>query len=631
MLSFFPTPYPDELMYSIFARYHKKSGNISYFHTIEELFGTKAAIAVVDFPSRLTYLTEQISMESKFIPEYFIYNHTIFPLFKPFIFDDKAQKVIEDMKGNNGKVIHMRLGVMAGGICKTKSLKVCTKCAEEDMMNYGEIYLHRVHNVPGNYVCLKHNMFLKQYPIPKDKNYAEYVNVNDIIQDTQSMIREDTHIKDEFMKLANDIALVFSNTFREFNLEQVQQKYYFMLSKQNYISPKGIVKHKELYSHFTKFYSFGFLDHLESSIDINDGECWLRRIAVRDRQVIHPIRHLLFIRFLFGGIKEFYKSKNEEYHPFGKSPWPCLNPVAEHYLNTRIDKCEISTDSKTGRPVGKFICECGFIYSRRGPDKREEDRYRIGNKKQFGHIWEERLSRMVVDEKLSITRLSDELHCDSKTVIKYADKLGIRDLINSKTKPYSDKKRLSYYDETLEEPYKKDIQMLIDEEPNLSRSRIMKTLSKQYSWLYKYRKEWMEEILPKPILDANINRFSKNIVDWERRDEELYEKVSCAIEEILNEQIPKQVSLSLISKKIDYSPLYEKLNKFPKTKQLIDKYCESTEKFQIRRLDKVTNDLLIQGSTITKSKLIKLAGLKCRTERVHNLIIKAVKEYNERQ
>jgi hypothetical protein len=28
MLSFFPTPYPDEILYSVFARYHARSGNI---------------------------------------------------------------------------------------------------------------------------------------------------------------------------------------------------------------------------------------------------------------------------------------------------------------------------------------------------------------------------------------------------------------------------------------------------------------------------------------------------------------------------------------------------------------------------------------------------------------------------
>ena len=38
MLGYFPTPYPDELLYSIVARYHIRSGNKSFRQTHQELF-----------------------------------------------------------------------------------------------------------------------------------------------------------------------------------------------------------------------------------------------------------------------------------------------------------------------------------------------------------------------------------------------------------------------------------------------------------------------------------------------------------------------------------------------------------------------------------------------------------------
>ena len=40
MLGSFPTPYPDELLYSVVARYHIRSGNKSFRQTHEELFET---------------------------------------------------------------------------------------------------------------------------------------------------------------------------------------------------------------------------------------------------------------------------------------------------------------------------------------------------------------------------------------------------------------------------------------------------------------------------------------------------------------------------------------------------------------------------------------------------------------
>lgn len=39
MLSYFPNLYPDELLYSWFARYHDHSGNTSSKQTMKELFG----------------------------------------------------------------------------------------------------------------------------------------------------------------------------------------------------------------------------------------------------------------------------------------------------------------------------------------------------------------------------------------------------------------------------------------------------------------------------------------------------------------------------------------------------------------------------------------------------------------
>ena len=47
MISFFPAPYQDEILYSILARYHLRSGNTSYFTTNEDLYNYEAVIRVV--------------------------------------------------------------------------------------------------------------------------------------------------------------------------------------------------------------------------------------------------------------------------------------------------------------------------------------------------------------------------------------------------------------------------------------------------------------------------------------------------------------------------------------------------------------------------------------------------------
>lgn len=39
MSRFFPMPYPDESIYSVFVRYDEESGNDSYFATVKDLIG----------------------------------------------------------------------------------------------------------------------------------------------------------------------------------------------------------------------------------------------------------------------------------------------------------------------------------------------------------------------------------------------------------------------------------------------------------------------------------------------------------------------------------------------------------------------------------------------------------------
>ncbi|WP_338028717.1 TniQ family protein [Gloeothece citriformis] len=52
MLRFFPNPYPDELLYSILARYHLRSGNNSPKITLKELFNDSNTIATKSIPKQ---------------------------------------------------------------------------------------------------------------------------------------------------------------------------------------------------------------------------------------------------------------------------------------------------------------------------------------------------------------------------------------------------------------------------------------------------------------------------------------------------------------------------------------------------------------------------------------------------
>lgn len=85
MILTFPTPYPDELLYSVLARYHVRMGNISPKRTIEEIYGKRTIRSVLDLPCNLQLLEKRLN-NRHLTSDFFIYNNTLFPYYNAFFF-----------------------------------------------------------------------------------------------------------------------------------------------------------------------------------------------------------------------------------------------------------------------------------------------------------------------------------------------------------------------------------------------------------------------------------------------------------------------------------------------------------------------------------------------------------------
>jgi hypothetical protein len=79
MVSFFPKPYPDEILYSVIARYHIRSGNTSPKVTLRELFNSQSTVATADLPCNLNSLIENLESFSNHTVENLIYKNTLYP------------------------------------------------------------------------------------------------------------------------------------------------------------------------------------------------------------------------------------------------------------------------------------------------------------------------------------------------------------------------------------------------------------------------------------------------------------------------------------------------------------------------------------------------------------------------
>jgi hypothetical protein len=154
----FPNPYPDEMLYGICARLSERANFPSKKGFCESLFGA-GAIAVIDLPSRLEFLADQLPLGHP-SAEILLQNHTLLPLYLPFLPKARAEKCKLAALGDGGKSLPFLTGTMASKIEQPANLRLCPICANEDKNAFGEPYWHRSHQVAGVATCYRHRIRL---------------------------------------------------------------------------------------------------------------------------------------------------------------------------------------------------------------------------------------------------------------------------------------------------------------------------------------------------------------------------------------------------------------------------------------------------------------------------------------
>ena len=161
MLTFFTDPYPNELIYSAFARYHYYTGNIDLSDTLEDLFDKRTIIPNLYLGSNLDYFCNQI--EGQYNSEDLINNHTIFPYYNPFLPYERKIKLVNLIKFGNCEGLFTLLEFATGGICRKGSIQYCCKCVDSDIKKHGEPFIHREHQLEGILICPHHKTILSTY------------------------------------------------------------------------------------------------------------------------------------------------------------------------------------------------------------------------------------------------------------------------------------------------------------------------------------------------------------------------------------------------------------------------------------------------------------------------------------
>ncbi|UQQ36192.1 TnsD family transposase [Paenibacillus polymyxa] len=603
MIVFFPTPYPDELLYSTIGRLKKWSGEANHRNMLQHIFGDKHITASVDLPSKIGGLVERLPITTQITVEQLIMKHTLFPFYSAFLPPGQADAVYRSMAEGSGNDIYSRIGIMGSSVRPNKYIRYCTECLSHDIKTYGEGYWHRMHQVPGLDVCVEHGIELLNSTINlHGENKYKFIAADESNSPLDCIAkRTSSDEMEKYHHLSNNIKLLLDNNYPKKTFDWFEQYYWNKLKELGYCSAIGHkVDQDSLCRDFISYFGESFLKRLQSGIYTKNN--WLKQLTRKHQRTFHPIRHLLFLQFINSDIDEIF-FHSESYKPFGDGPWICMNPAANHYGRLVVNKIDLTLKDK--KSIGTFHCSCGFVYTLRAG----EDAEKSIKVKRFGMIWEKECKRLA-EAGMILDEIGRRLNANKRTVKKYIDKEEGRE---------EEERQLEEEKQRTED--RLEWKAMQKKYPYLSRTELRKLNPTLFNRLYRSDRFWLEKESPSKVRKRVA---SKPRVNWESRDRELVEKIKKAVVDIQSKEgKPKQISIRSIGLAIGNRTLLDKfLDKLPLTKACLKLVVENNEQYRWRRLKWAIEELKQERRKFSKWEVLRKAGT--RPETVDSSIIETM-------
>ena len=163
MLTYFPTPYPGELFYSVLCRYYMSSGIREHNIVKRQLFGSKSGIKMATlYPNAAIHEVLSQLPKGVYDGRDMIVHHTPFAYYTRMYSINEREALLDDLlQGRSKTPTHLWRTFPKGDY----ALRYCPLCVREDTQIYGEPYYHVEHQIPLSSVCVRHKCRLKQIAV----------------------------------------------------------------------------------------------------------------------------------------------------------------------------------------------------------------------------------------------------------------------------------------------------------------------------------------------------------------------------------------------------------------------------------------------------------------------------------
>ncbi len=513
-------------------------------------FEAKTGRAVFDLPGRIDALLSSLPAGHQYTPGRILYEHTQLPYYVPFLPPERVDRVERTMRGGDGNTIHGLLGLRSSRISIAQPFRFCPVCAEEDRDSHGASYWHRVHQLPGIWVCAAHGTILREYRPRFSFPPYDFISLSRFRRldlQTEPAIRAKEKSL-ELQRLAEDTSCLLANRVGPTSLPSIHERYRCYLHQNGWMQTSTRVRMSDTRQAFYAHFGTSLLGRLGCTLP-QDKDGWFERLLRKPRTASHPLHHLLVLQFLGASVLDFFGQRAAG---LKNRPTP---PAKEQKQNSNGRK--FSTDRKT-----------------------------------LDSSWENRLVDLVQNTDRPLRSIAEALTVDPRTVQRHARRLGVwRNEWTTWDKVAPATKQTDATGERREK-YRSQWLSLQKRNPESGITALRKRAPAAHAFLYRTDRTWLDAHRPSP----KSARAQPSRVNWPGRDLEFRDRAVEVLATLRQSPgRPVWIRRSTILRRMGRtSEFFSNRDRLPKTQAFLNEISETRVDFAKKKIDWAARDFIAQ-------------------------------------
>ncbi|WP_198292282.1 TnsD family Tn7-like transposition protein [Aromatoleum toluclasticum] len=576
-----PRPYPDELHFGYFGRLETywlaRSANALNRH----LRGGTTGHASTDLllcSEEQGHLLAALGIESGA----FVWQHTLLPYYLGFRTSEERARIFGRLRAATLIGMHFLAGFSSSRVKRPRFFRYCRTCWRSENVDFGEVFVKRLFQLPGVLVCPEHSEPLYETSVlfrPVSSRAFWHFTPSDGTQ--KRTFEPDSESRTQLARFlaldARRVLLQGASTHPR--AECLQADYHRALQHLGLASKN---RHPlEFESAFLAMYPMDFLEKLGLGFEPGHEGNWLRRLVRKPERQPHPLEHILLRRFVEHHLgRECWPSMEAE-------RWPCLSPLQPHPGKTEVEAVHLRYDSRRDAWNGTFQCACGFRYCGGGsgfPSSVGLLRHQVLAHSPYLRV----RARALAQDGCSASAIAQQLKVDRTTVRAWLDHHVGQKAPRSPEAQEADRKAWL---------------LLVKQHPEGMLKDLRKLAPSLFTRLYKQDGAWLQGAPPV----RRHHHSQRHQGFWESRDQILSQEVAQRADEIRQREPPVRVTISRLGRELGLLNLFRtRLALLPSVGEVLARSVETVEAFQLRRLERALHDSLARRN---RSALMRAAGL----------------------